>query len=393
MEVTLTLEQANRYELCKGALAGHRRNADVAAALRLSVRQVQRIKRKVKARGAAGVVHGNAGREPPNKKPQKLRDRVVELARTEYRDFNFAHLADVLAEEERIDLSDQTLARWLRPLGLGRPKRRVKKHRRRRERKAHEGDMIFLDGSPHHWFGPDEPPCCLLHSNDDATGKPLWGKFLPAENRDGSFEVAYRVFHKHGLPGTFYIDRASQFTTTRHGGQHAKQGPDTEETHFERAMRELGVGLIFARSPQAKGRVERLNKSFQGRLVAELRHEGIRDCAAATRYFNQTFAPRYAKKFGLPPADPTPAWRRVKPGIDLRTVLCAKCTRTVANDNTVSLDGHVYQLLPPEGRCHLVHARIEVQQWFDGTVHFWHSEHGFIKAAQFRSQVRPEAAQ
>lgn len=252
--------------------------------------------------------------------------------------------------------------------------------------------MIFLDGSPHHWFGPDQPPCCLLHSNDDATGKPLWGMFLPAENRDGSFEVAYRVFHKHGLPGSFYIDRASQFTTTRHGGQHVKQGPDTEETQFERAMRELGISLIFARSPQAKGRVERLNESFQDRLVPELRLHGIRDCAAATRYFNRTFVPRYARKFGCTPTDPTPAWREVPRGIDLRTVLCAKSIRTVANDNTVRLDGRLYQLLPPEGRYHLVHAKIEAQQWFNGTIHFSHHEHGFIKAKRITSQPQQDAA-
>ena len=393
MKVTLTMEQVNRYDLCKAAIEGRTTNAEVAGGLRLSVRQVQRIKRGVKEKGMAGVIHGNKGREPPNKKPQELHERVVELARTEYADYGFSHLADTLEEKHRIKLSDQTLVRWLRPFGLGPAKRRVKKHRRRRERKAHEGDMIFLDGSPHHWFGPDELPCCLLHSNDDATGKPLWGMFLPAENRDGSFEVAYRVFHKHGLPGAFYIDRASQFTTTRHGGQHVKQGPDTADTHFERAMRELGVRLIFAHSPQAKGRVERLNGSFQGRLVAELCHEGIRDNAAATRYFNQTFVPRYSKRFGHPPADPTAAWRLVKPGIDLRTVLCAKCTRTVANDNTVRLDGHIYQLLPPEGRCHLVHAKIEVQQWFDGTVHFHHHEHGFIKAKRIKSQPREEAAE
>ncbi len=393
MEVKLTLEQVNRHELCKGAIDGLRRNADVALALGLSVRQVQRIKRRVEVRGAEGVVHGNTGREPPNKKPRDLYDRVVELARTEYSGFNFAHLADQLEEDQKIQVSDQTLARWLRPLGLGRPKRHVPKHRRRRERKASEGEMIFLDGSPHPWFGSDKPSCCLLHSNDDATGKPLWGKFLPAEDRNGSFEVAYRVFHKHGLPGTFYIDRASQFKTTRHGGSHVRQGPGAEETHFQRALRELGVGILFAHSPQAKGRVERLNASFQDRLVAELRRKGIKDCTAATCYFNRIFIPRYAKRFGHEPADPTPAWRRIPSGIDLRTILCAKSTRTVANDNTVSLDGTLYQLLPPEGRYHLVHAKIEVQQWFDATVHFWHAEHGFIKAKRVRTQPRQDAAQ
>jgi transposase len=396
MEVHLNLEQVKRHGLCKAAIEGHVTNGEVAEALGLSVRQVQRIKRKVRKKGPAGVVHGNAGREPPNKKPQKFHDQVVELARTRYFDFTFSHMAVMLEEEQNLHVSDETLGRWLRPLGLGRPQRRTVKHRRRRERKPREGEMLFLDGSPHPWFGPDQPSCCLLLSCDDATGKPLRGLFRPQEDRDGCFEVCYRLFHKHGLPASFYIDRASQFRTTRHGGSHVQQSPETDDTHFERALKtELGIGLIFALSPQAKGRIERLNGSFQSQLVPELRLKGITDLKTATEYVNQTFIPRYAKRYGEVPADPTPAWRPIPPGVDLRNVLCAKYTRTVTNDTTVSFHGTVYQLLPSNRFPRLARAKIEVQQWFDGTIHFWYPEHGYLKAKPIPARLpqEKEAAQ
>jgi hypothetical protein len=198
----------------------------------------------------------------------------MHLATTTYAQFNFCHLADILAEEHHILLSDETLRRWLRPAGHGRPPRRRGKHRRRRTRRSRAGELLFLDGSPHPWFGPRHPDCCLLLASDDATGKPLWGKFQPEEDRDGCFEVCYHVFLRYGLPGAFYLDRASQFITTRKGGRQALHNPERDPTHFEEAMSLLKVGLIFAYSPQARGRGERLNGTFQDRLVAHYRVRG-----------------------------------------------------------------------------------------------------------------------
>jgi len=379
-EVTLTVEQANRFHTIQAAVEGRLNNAAAAAALRLSVRQVRRLKRKVEARGPTGIVHGNAGREPPNKTPPDLQAQVVELATTRYADCNFSHLADLLVEDHGIVLSDETLRRWLRAVGHGRPKRRVKVHRRRRTRRPRAGELLFLDGSPHPWFGDAHPSCCLLLASDDATGRPLRGLFLPTENRDGCFEVCYGLFRKHGLPAGFYLDRASQFTTTRHGGLHVRQGPDTEPTHFEKAMARLAVGLIFAHSPQARGRGERLNGSFQDRLVQELALHGITDMAEATRYLNRRFIPRYARRFGRAPADPSPAWRPVPQGMDLRAELCAHHTRTVAHDHTVQFQGGLWQLKPPQDAWHLVRAQVDVQERFDGSLRFWHAGYGYLCA-------------
>jgi transposase len=373
-EITLTIQQSQKYQLLKAALDGHATNAQAAGALGLSVRQVQRYKRRLERLGPAGVRHGNAGRQPANKLPEPLRHKILQLASTTYADYNFSHMADVLPIEQGIVISDETLRRLLRPQGHGNKPRRGRVHRKRRQRRKKEGELLFLDGSPHHWFGPEYEPVCLLLSTDDATGKPLCGKFQPQEDRDGCLEVCYRTFLKHGLPLGYYLDRASQFITTDHLA--AKEGRKLPPTAFQIAMDTLNIELIFANSPQARGRGERINGSFQNRLVAELVRYGIHDCKRATRYLNQVFIPRYAKRFGRPAADSVPAWRTLNPELNLPAILCAKHQRIVSNDNTVSFAGVVYQIEPPAGRRHLVHAKIEVQQRFDGSIHLVHPKHG-----------------
>lgn len=180
---------------------------------------------------------------------------MIELAEKKYFDFNFTHLSETLEERERISISRETLRQWLRPLGFGSKMRRQPHYRKRRKRSEKEGQMLFLDGSPHGWFNDEKTT--LILCTDDATGKPLWGIFRTDEDNDGCFAVCEAVFQKHGLPAPLYLDRASQFTTTRHGGIHISQN-DTEPTPFERAMGELGIRLIFADSPQARGRGERI---------------------------------------------------------------------------------------------------------------------------------------
>lgn len=388
-EVKFTLNQFQRYETCKALLEGRLTTDQAALALGLSRRQVQRLKHRLRTKGPQGLIHGNTARPPANKTPDDRKQQVLDLATTTYAQLNFAHLADILHEEHRILLSDETLRRWLRPLGHGRPPRRGK-HRRRRTRRSREGEVLFLDGSPHPWFGPHRPPCCLLLASDDASGKPLWGKFQPQEDRNGCFEVCYHVFVRFGLPGAFYLDRASQFVTTRYGGLHALHNPDREPTHFEKAMSQLKVGLIFAYSPQARGRGERLNGSFQDRLVAELALRRITTLRRATDYLNSVFIPRYTRRFGRTPADPQPAWRPLAAELDLKTVLCAKSCRTVANDNTVRFGGQTYQLLPASRCPSLARATVEVQEWFDGSIHFSHMRYGVIVAKRLRGRGKKD---
>jgi transposase len=363
---------------------------DAAEMLRLSVRQVFRLKARVRTQGAGGVIHGNSGRRPANAKPVDLHQRVLELRRTLFRKYNDNHFAEALEEEYQLKVNQETLRRWLRAADIPAKRRHRSKsnHRRKRERRARFGELVFIDGSPHPWFGPTRPPSTLILATDDATGMPLYGQFDLQETLAGCFSVFYHVGRRYGLPEALYLDRAGQFTTTRHGGNHVFQRDD-KPTHFEIAMQTLAVQLIFADSPQARGRGERINQSFQDRLVAELDHHHITDPAAATDYLNRVFIPKYAKRFGVKPRDSTPAFQPIPEGLDLRTVLCAKTTREVANDNTISYQGQVYQLKPNTHSVCIAGTKVSVQEWFDGSIHVRHDRAGTISVQQQLKPARP----
>jgi len=359
--------------------------------LDLSARQVFRLKAKVRTTGDKGIRHGNCGRRPHNAKPASLRQQVLDLYQTDFSKYNACHFAEALAEEKGIKLSPDTIRRWLRAAGIP-PKHRHRSqsnHRRRRERRSRFGELVFIDGSPHPWFGPALPTATLILATDDATGIPLYGQFDPEETLNGCFSVFYQVSRRHGLPAALYLDHAGQFTTTRHGGIHVFQRDD-KPTHFEIAMRRLAVELIFANSPQARGRGERINGSFQDRLVAELDHHHITDPAKATDYLNRVFIPKYARRFGVKPPDPSQAFRPIPEGLDLRTILCAKYTREVANDNTISYPGQIYQLKPNTRSVCIAGSQVSVQEWFDGSIHVRHDRAGTIAVRPVLDRPKPQ---
>lgn len=361
-----------------------------APMLKLSARQVFRLKAKVRTEGDKGIRHGNCGHKPHNAKPASLRQQVLDLQKTEFSKYNACHFAEALAEEKGIKLSPDTLRRWLRAAGIP-PKHRHRSqsnHRRRRERRARFGELVFIDGSPHPWFGLDLPQATLILATDDATGMPLHGRFDREETLAGCFNVFYHVGLRYGLPAALYLDHAGQFTTTRHGGTHVFQRDD-KPTHFEIAMHSLAVELIFADSPQARGRGERINGSFQDRLVAELDHHHITDPVKATDYLNRVFIPKYAKRFGVKPRNPSQAFRPIPEGLDLRTVLCAKSTREVQNDNTISYHGRIYQLKPSTRSVCIAGTKVAVQEWFDGSIHVRHEKAGTIPVTPAIDRPRP----
>ena len=388
--VTYSEQDMKRYSVIQQTVVAALSSAVAAKMLGLSRRQIFRLKADVRRHGADGIRHGNHGHTPANAKPRHLRQKVIRIYRKHCFDFNFAHFTETLADEFAISLSRETVRYWLRAESLGPKQHKGHHHRRRRERKAQFGTMLFLDGSPHLWLGPDLPMLTLILSTDDATGIPLYGLFVPQETRDACFTVLYHVFRRYGLPNSLYLDKASQFTTTRHGGTHRFQRDD-QPTAFEVAMDRLAVQLIFALTPQARGRGERINGSFQGRLVAELRRAGIKTAAAATDYLNRVFIPKYAKRFGVKPRNPASAFRKLPPGVDLRTTLCAHHCRNVENDNTISLHGIRYQLLLSRRTVRLAATDVDVQEWFDGSVHVFHPRAGEVPLR--RLHARPGAVQ
>src|SRR5437016_534228 len=254
----LTMKDEERLEIIQRVFRGELTMAEAGLVLGVSERQCYRIKARMNQQGVKGVIHGNRGRPCKRKAKEKTVKRIVELARGKYRGFNDHHLTEKLKEQEQIELSREKIRRILRSHGIASPrKRRANRHRSRRERRAAEGMMLQVDGSPHDWLEGRGPSLCLIGAIDDATAKVPRAYFEEAESSWAYFRLFAEIFKKHGLCQSVYSDRHSIFWTDREPTieeQLINQRPTTE---VGRGLAELGVTLILAGSPQAKGRISK----------------------------------------------------------------------------------------------------------------------------------------
>ena len=361
--------EQRRARILNEHLGGRLTVTQVAGMLDVSERQVYRMLAGYRSDGPAALVHGNRDRRPWHALPVGLAERVVELARTRYAGANHSHLAELLGEREGIDLDRTTIRRILLAAGLPTPRpRRAPRHRSRRERVPRAGMLLQGDGSRHHWFGPLMPRVTLLGLIDDATGTVPWALFREQEDAAGYLELVWRVVERQGLPEALYLDRHNIFRRNTHEPLSLEEelagGPFP--TQVRRALDQLGIGVIHALSPQAKGRIERLWGTLQGRLVVELALEGITDIPAANAFL-PGFLERFDGRFGVPARDPDPAWRPLPRGIDLARVCCFTYARVVAADGTISFAGQSIQLLPADRRS-LARSRVQVQEHLDGSL-------------------------
>lgn len=370
-EETLILghTEQQRVLVLNQVLAGLVTVAEAAALLGRSVRQVQRLKAVYQARGPAALVHGNRGRRPVWTTAPATAARIVALAQGPYAACNQQHLTEMLAEREAIQVSRATVRRTLLTAGVARARsRRQPVRRARRERMPQEGMLVQADGSPHHWFGPDQPAVTLIAMIDDATGKVLGAVFRAQEDGAGYLLVLEQIVRTVGVPLALSVDRHGIFQPN----QHTPLTIDEElaggraPTQVGRVLGELGIRHIAARSPQAKGRVERLWGTWQDRLVAELAVAGGTTLAAGNAFL-PAYLDRHNARFAVAPADAALAYLPVPATLDLAQVFCFKHTRVVRPDNTISFQGTPLQLLPTADRRSWVKARVEVHQRLDGT--------------------------
>jgi transposase len=366
--IAVTERQMKRWELLKKVTEQKLTLAAVTPALGVSYRQAKRLVKRAREGGLPGLAHGNRGRPPANKADEALRERVLALSQESYRDFNDTHFCQELANQEGIVLGRETVRRWRREAGL-RPKRRRRapKHRRRRPRELAEGLMMLWDGSPHRWFGPDQPTCCLMAAIDDATGKVLALRFVPQECAWAYLKLLEEVICRWGVPASVYQDRhtihkrADDFWSLEEELA-GRQDP----TQVGGALEALAITPICANSPQAKGRVERLFGTLQDRLVALLARDGITDIKAANAYVGDGFLDAFNRQFSEAPHSPEQAWRKAPKPAELERMLSLCYRATVANDNAVRLDGMVIDLPPgAKGRSY-ARQRVEVRQLLDG---------------------------
>ena len=351
----MTQKEQARLQVLNSLLAEHMTLDQAAMLMGVTTRRTRRILAAYREKGAASLAHGHRGRRPAHATPDAVVAGVVHLARTRYAGANHTHLS----ERDGIDIGRTTLRRILVNAGLSSPRRRRPPKRRiRRQRMPREGMLIQVDGSHHPWLGDQAPPFTLLIAVDDATGTVVDALFCEQEDSRNYFLLIHGLVQRCGIPVAFYTDRHAVFRHTPGAGLPGMP------TQFSRAMGELGIQMIFARSPQAKGRVERTAGTFQDRLVTELRLAGGSGIGAANRVLEQ-FLPRFNRRFGVPPQHPEPAFRPLDPELCLEQVLCFKHSRRVARDNTVRFQFHTLQLLPGPERPSYAGATVEVLEGLD----------------------------
>ncbi len=363
----MTGKEINRYCVLRETIEGELTIKEAARILSLSERQVYRLKKKVRDRGHVAVIHGNRGRPPSTSKSPILKERIKFLYQDKYGGFNISHFTEKLLRDEGIEVSRETVRKELMCCGLI-TKARKPKHRQRRERMPKEGMLLQMDTSEHDWLMGRGPNMELIAAIDDATSEVPWALFVESDNTINNMLVMKEIVKRKGIPLGFYVDGASHFFTTRHGGTHVRIKEEQEETQIERAIKELGSNLIPAGSPQAKGRIERLFGTFQDRLINEMNLREISNLEDANNFLHREFLQDYNKRFTKAPQLAENAYIPLRDK-DLDSIFCVKYPRIVRADNTISYKSRVFQILPSPTRIGYTRAKVEVQEWLDGSIH------------------------
>jgi transposase len=368
--IVLTMKEQKRVEVIQRVFRVEMTMAEAALVLGVTERQSYRIKARIREKGVKGVIHGNRGRPCAWKVLEKTERKIIELARGKYRGFNDHHLTEKL-EEEGIKLSREKVRRILRAHRISSPrKRRAPKHRSRRGRREAEGMMVQIDGSPHDWLEGRGPSLCLVGAIDDATSRVPAACFEKQESSAAYFRLFFEIGTTQGLPLSAYADRHSIFFTEREPNIEEELLGKRAKTQVARALEELGVTLIPASSPQAKGRIERLWGTFQDRLVSELRLAGAKNKEEAQAVLEH-FLPQYNRRFSKPALKAAPAWRKLE-AKRLEHALCFKYQRTVAKDNTVQFGGALFQIPKRSPYRSYANKKVQVHVLLDGSVELFY---------------------
>ena len=366
----MSTKEQRRSEVLSRVKRGELKLSEAASLLAISYRQAKRLKKRYGEGGGQALVHGNVGRRSNRAKPAALREQVLGLIGKHYSGeaderFGPTLAAEHLADEHGLTVDAETLRRWMLSEGLWSRQRRRKPHRTRRQRKAHFGELLQLDGSHHEWLEERGPKSCLMNLVDDASGRALC-RFADEETTWAAADVLEAWVRTHGIPQALYCDWKSVYqrrATTRE----AFAGVEPE-TQFGRMCRKLGIRIIAASSPEAKGRVERHHGTHQDRLLKKMRLKGIADYEAANRYLEQEYLAAHNARFAREPAAGADFHRRLSKRLDLRWVFCLETERVVSNDRVIRYANRFLQLRPKRNQALGAGARVIVQQARDGEL-------------------------
>jgi transposase len=372
----MSTRELRRAGVLARVAAGTLKLGSAATLMDVSYRQATRLYRRYRQHGAAGLKHQSAGRPSNRATAVAVRERVLALVREKYggrvdERFGPTLAAEHLASEDGVTVDHETLRRWMLAAGLWSRARQRSRHRRRRERMAHFGELVQLDGSFHPWFEARGPASCLLTLVDDATGRSL-GRFTPQETIWAAVAVLRRWIEAHGIPRALYTDWKNVYVRAPNAEERLTGAPPL--TQFGRMCARLGIQIIPASSPQAKGRIERNHGTHQDRLVKKLRRQGVGDVEQANAFLETTYWAEHNRRFAQPPAVPEDFHVTVPRGLRLESVFRVEATRAVSNDWVVRYANRLLQL-ERQSRLPPARSTVVVREAADGQLEIRYRDH------------------
>ena len=372
-KLTMSSKERQRSVILAQVAAGQMSRRDASKRLSLSARQLRRIIKRYKEAGDAGLIHRSRGRSSSRAIAPALKQKILALYQADYMDFGPTLASEKLAERNGVKVHPETLRLWLKGEGLWQAHRRRKSYRAHRARRPRYGELLQLDGSIHAWFSDSQEKQCLMNMVDDATGKTL-ALMDFGETTRAAFALLKWWIQQAGIPLAVYVDLKSLYVSPKSLGKEEDKEELVEAewlTHFSKACKKLGIEVIKAYSPQAKGRVERNHAVYQDRFVKELKLRGINTIEGANELLRGSFVNQLNEKFAKPAACDEDAHVALH-GHDLDQILCWEYTRQVKNDWTIQFKNKHYQIERIPGV--FVHAKqkIGVRQHLDEHISLWH---------------------
>jgi transposase len=355
--IIMSLGEVKRLKLIQSAIDRQITQKTVSGMLGVSERQVRRLVKVVREQGDKGIIHGSRGRRSNHRFPDKVKEKTISLYKRRYPDFGPTLATEKLLEIEGIRLSDETLRKWLLAAGLWKKKRKRSAYRQWRPRRTCFGEMVQLDGSHHDWLEGRGSKLVLMAYIDDATNT-TYARFYDYEGTMPAMDSFKGYAKMYGLPISVYLDRHTTYKSSKKLTQWDEADDIEFLSQFERALKELGVDVIHAQSPQAKGRVERLFGVLQDRLVKEMRLQGIKTKDEANAFL-KTYLSGYNKRFRVCPANDTDVHIKLPGNFNLDKYLCIKAQRTIRKDNVVAYNKRLYQLDENDSKKVCIEERID----------------------------------
>jgi len=368
-QLTMSNQDIDKLKVIQNTIDGKITWPQASDILSLSERQVGRLCARVREEGNRGVIHGLKGLPSNNKLPEAIIEEAIDLVKQYYADFGPTLANEHLFEDHKIRISTNTLRKAMIVAELYKPKSHKPKHRDWRERRACVGMLVQLDGSEHDWFEGRGPKCALLVFIDDATSRILYARFITVEDTINLMRRTKEYLNLNGRPVAIYVDKDSIYKINRQASIDEELRDAMPLSQFTRAMGELGVDMIFANSPQAKGRVERGFRTHQDRLVKEMRLAGVSDMAAANKFLETFYIAKHNDKFAVAPASRINAHRPLLKTHRLDEILCVKLNRTLANDYTLRFNNKFFQVTKDQAIRIRPRDIVTIEEWLDGSIH------------------------